>query len=291
MTMRMLSNGLGLTTICTAMVLCAALVAAPTVNADYVSGFEDLNAAPEGVVLTGQDGYYIPPGTDSADFLAYVYSDNALGLPQNPTGGDQFIGGTGPASPTFARAQRDMSFADSATWMLAYDFAAVYLGSGASANNIGSFSLRNEVAGGVTHYIHLMSWVDPEDPTSYNAFYMGYDVGGTQFAQPGMSPGFMWEGLQLDHWYRAWLLLDLEANMIIEVGISDLQDGGQEIFLPTDWYLEGGGGGASAPPMNFRFFAGGTVAGNSVAFDNIAIESGPVATESKTWSDVKALYR
>jgi len=54
----------------TGMVLCAALVAAPAVFADYVSDFEDLNAAPNGVVLTGQDGYYIPAGTESVDFLA-----------------------------------------------------------------------------------------------------------------------------------------------------------------------------------------------------------------------------
>jgi hypothetical protein len=271
------------------MVLCAVLASGPAV-ADYVSDFEDLSGAPNGVAVTGQDGYYIPAGTESVDFYVYTYTDNALGLPQNPTGNDQFIGGTGPANAVYARAQRDMSFAESATWVLAYDFAAAYLGAGASANNIGSFSLRNEDAA-VTHYIHLMSWVDPADPTTYNAFYMPYDVGGVQFPQPGTSPGMMWEGLELGHWYRAWTLLDLDANLILEVGIADLQAGTQEIFTPVDWYLEGGGGGTTGAPMNFRFFAGGSVEGNTIAFDNIAIEAGPVATESATWSQVKSLYR
>lgn len=271
------------------MVLCIGLVAAPAA-ADYVSGFEDVSGSAGGVVLTGQDGYYIPAGTTSVDFYVYTYADNALGLPQNPDGDAQFIGGTGPANAIYARAQRDMSFAESGTWVLAYDFAAVFLGQGASANNIGSFSLRNEDFA-VTHYIHLMSWVDPENPTTYNAFYMPYDVGGVQFPQPGTSPGMMWEGLELGHWYRAWTLVDLDANLIVEVGIADIQNGTQESFTPVDWYLEGGGGGTTGAPVNFRFFAGGSVEGNTMAFDNIAIEAGPVAIESTTWSQVKSMYR
>ena len=275
----------------TGMVLCAALVAAPAVFADYVSDFEDLNAAPNGVVLTGQDGYYLPPGVTSVDFLAYTYSDNALGLPQNPTGGNQFIGGVGPGDgTTYARAQRDVSFDESATWVLAYDFCAAFLGTPPSADYIGSFSMRNEDAG-VTHFIHLMSWIVPDEPTIYNAFYVPYDVGGTQFPLPGTSPGYMWEGLELDHWYRAWMVVDLELNEIIEVGIIDLQSGAEESYTPTGWYLEGGGGGSSAVPVSFRFFAGGGAPDNALAFDNIAIEAGPVAIEAKTWSDVKSLYR
>jgi hypothetical protein len=184
-----------------------------------------------------------------------------------------------------------MSFGASATWLLSYDFAAAYLGTAPSADYIGSFSLRNEDAG-VTHYIHLMSWVDPNDPTLYNAFYVPYDATGTQFPLPGDSPGAMWNGLELDHWYRAWTLVDLEANLIIEVGIVDLETGAEEIATPPEWYLEGGAGGGSAAPQSFRFFAGGgAAAGNSLGFDNISIEPGPVAIESATWSDVKALYR
>jgi hypothetical protein len=272
----------------TLMVLLGGLAPA---RAEYITGFEDLDASPAGVILTGQDGYYIPPGTISTDFLAFTYMDNALGLPENPTGGEQFIGGTGLGDGSFARAQRDMDFSDGSVWYLAYDFAAVYLGTGESANNIGSFSLRNETAA-VTHYIHLMSWVDPLNPTSYNAFYMPYDAGGAQFPQPGGSPGFMWEGLQLGHWYRAWTKIDLDANMIIEVGIMDLGTGGEEAYEPTDWYLEGGSAGGSAAPMSLRFFAGGGLFGNSMGFDNIEMyPEEPTPAVSASWGAVKTMFK
>jgi hypothetical protein len=274
-----------------AMVLCALSLAVPVANADYATGFEGLPASPFGEILTGQDGYYIPPGTTSTDFLVYTYDGNALGLPPNQAGEDQFIGGTGPAGGTYARAQRDMSFAEGAEWILAYDFAAAFLGAAPSANNLGSFSLRNEAAG-VTHYIHLMSWVDPNDPNSYNAFYMAHDIGGTQFPQPGESPGPAWEGLELNHWYRAWTRIDLALNMFLEVGIIDLETMEEWVVQPVDWYLEGGGGGASAVPENFRFFAGGGVAGNVLAFDNIDIHYvPPVPVEQTTWGAIKAQYK
>ena len=275
--------------LCVMSALCALLLAAPAAQAEYISGFEGLSGSSAGVPLTGQDGYYIPPGTSSVDFLVYTYAGNLLGLPPNPTGGDQFIGGTGPAGSTYARAQRDLSFAGGNVWVLGYDFAAAFLGTGASANNIGSFSIRNE-ATGVTHYIHLMSWVNPDDPTGYNAFYMAYDAGGTQFTQPGTSPGAEWENLELGHWYRGWTVIDLESNMFLEVGIIDLETMAEAIYSPSDWYLEGGAGGTSAVPDCFRFFAGGSVEGNSLAFDNIAIEWQITSIISTTWGGIKSLY-
>ncbi|MCK4306403.1 MAG: hypothetical protein KAY24_19330 [Candidatus Eisenbacteria sp.] len=291
--MRTVSSGYSLRTgaFCLGVALCAVLFAAPAANADYISGFEDLIASPFGEILTGQDGYYIPPGTTSVDFLAYTYDGNVLELPANPTGEDQFIGGTGPAGNAYARAQRDMSFAAGPIWIIGYDFAAVYLGSPPSANNIGSFSLRNEPAA-VTHKIHLMSWVDPENPTLFNAFYMAYDAGGTMFAQPGASPGAGWENLELNHWYRAWTKVDLDTNMIVEVGIIDLETMEEWTFEPTDWYLAGGAAGTPALPECFRFFAGGGVAGNSLAFDNIDIHEEPLTpVESMSWGAIKSIFK
>jgi hypothetical protein len=271
--------------------LCAILLAAPVANADYASGFENLDASPGGVSLTGQDSYYIPPGTDSVDFLVYTYAGNALALPPNSTGGDQFIGGTGPAGDVYARAQRDVSFAAGAIWTLGYDFAATYLGAPPSANNIGSFSLRNEPAG-VTHEIHLMSWVNPDDPTLFNAFYMAYDTNGDQFAQPGESPGPAWENLELNHWYHSWTMIDLDTNMILEVGIIDLETMEESTYEPSDWYLAGGIGGSPDMPESFRFFAGGGVEGNSLAFDNIDIhEEPPTPVHGTTWGGVKSLFK
>lgn len=273
----------------TAMVMCACLLAGAVANASYESDFEDLNASPSGTVLTGQDGYYIPSGTVSVDFLAYTYDGNMVGIPQNPEGGDQFIAGTGPAGGTYARAQRDMDFTGGTVWTLGYDFAATFLGVGPSAQNVGSFSIMaadNTVIG----YIHLMTWVDPEVPHTFNAFFMGYDAGGTMFPQPGESPGPEWEGLDIIHWYRAWATIDLESNMIIEVGIIDLETMQGATHVPSDWYLFGGAAGGETPAC-FRFFAGGGVDGNVLSFDNITITTIPTATETTTWGAVKALYR
>jgi hypothetical protein len=169
--------------------------------------------------------------------------------------------------------------------------AAVYLGVLPSAQNVGSFSIRNDALG-VNHYIHLMTWMDPEVPELFNAFYLAYDAGGTQFAAPGETPGFMWSELQVNHWYRAWTKVDLVANMITECGIVDLETGLSEVEYPVNWYLTGGSAGAQGPPTAFRFFAGGGVDGNVVAFDNVDIHPEPPSpVESVTWGQIKALYR
>jgi hypothetical protein len=163
----------------------ALVLTASVAGAQYSSDFESLNASATGVVLTGQDGFYLPAG--SVDFLAYTYTGNALGVPQNPQGGNQFVGGTGPGDgTTYARAQRDVSFGlGFGVWTISYDFCAGYLGTPPSSNNLGSFSIRYDDAN--VHEIHLFSWVDPNTATNYNAWYMKYDAAGTQDAhhRPG----------------------------------------------------------------------------------------------------------
>jgi len=268
------------------------LWAAQPAVAQYENDFEGLAASGGGTVLTGQDGYYIPPGTTSVDFYVYTYAGNALGLPANPVGGDNFVGGTGPGDgTTYARAQRDVQFGVGfGVWRIQYDFCATYLGVPPSANNIGSFSIRYDDAN--THEIHLFSWVDANNPVDFNAFYMHYDAGGTQVAQPGTSPGAAWENLPLNHWFRSWTTVDLDTNLIVEVGIIDLMTMQESVYLPTNWYLVGGSGGAIGPPQNFRFFAGGSVAGNATAFDNMSItEVLPTPVEQSTWGRIKDTYR
>jgi len=254
-------------------VIAAGLCAVPAMGAGYMSGFEGLAGSPEGTVLTGQDAFYIPNGTDSCDWYVFTYAGNALGLPQNPYGGSQFVGGVGPGSPTYARAQRDVDYGDTDMMVITYDFAGAYLETGESANNLGSFSPQPYP--GAATYIHLMSWVDPIDPVAYNSFYLAYDAAGVAHAQPGMSPGAEWENLDLEHWYRSYTVLDFASNRIVEVGIKDLDSGDEAVYNPSDWYLEGGEAGGLGRPTGFRFFAGGTVTGNALGFDNIAIVPNP----------------
>ena len=263
------------------LLACATAVAQP-----FSTGFEDppyLGSA-AGTVLTGQDGWYLPAGVDS---MVYTYAGNALGVSPNPTGGDQFAAGTGPGSPDFARAQRDLTWG-TGTWTVAYDMAGLYDGPAPGANNIGSFSLQPSAT--CAGYIHLFSWVDTADPVDFNAFYMAYDAGGTQFAQPGASPGPEWEALDLNHWYRHSTIIDFDINMITEVSITDLTTGVSATYNPTDWYL-GGGTTPADPPTGFRFFAGGGVAGNSVAWDNLGVVPEPATLSALLLAGLALLRR
>lgn len=245
-------------------------------GATYISDFETLSASNGGTVLTGQDSFYLP--TVSTDFYAYTYAGNSLGLPQNPQGGAKFVAGIGPAitgTISGARAQRDTALG-SGTWTFAYDFAASYVGTDPATQFVGSFSTQPS---GNSHFVHLMSWVDPTDPTTFNAFYLAFNESGNEFDDPER-PGSAWESLLTNNWYRAWTTVDFDTNRIVEVGIQDIQGAGAAVAVnPSDWYLEGGMAG-SPDPTAFRFFAGGTsgsTGGNTLAFDNVSIAPGEYA--------------
>lgn len=191
-----------------------------------MSDFEGLNASDTGTVLTGQAGFTLPFAY-SSDWDAYTYLNNLPGLPQNPTGGSKFVAGAAPAigSISGARAQHDLSSNTGGLWTFSYDFAATYIGAvGDASDNIGSFSTQPN--GSSSNFVQVLSWVDPADPVSFNAFYVAYDVSGAQFNRAGESPGSAWEGLSIDNWYRGWTTADYDLNRIIEAGIMDLQGGG-----------------------------------------------------------------
>jgi hypothetical protein len=240
--------------------------------AQYLQDFEALNGSPAGVVLTGQDGYYLPTG--STDFKCYTYAGNALGVVQNPDGGAQFIGGTGPGDGvTYARAERGVTFGPG-RWELWYDFCGIYTGAPPGSNNLGSFSMRQASVN--TVHINLLTWVDPANPTAINSTYIAYDQNGIQFPIPGTPPGPEWANLPPNHWYRARTVVDLDQNTIIEVGIRDLSGGNEAVYNPTGWYLIGGAAGG-LPPDGIRFFGGGGTPGNTTCWDNTIIREATVA--------------
>ncbi len=252
--------------VCLGLAVCVA-------NADYQSGFENVVGSPGGTVLTGQDGYYIPAGTDSVDFLVYTYQGNVLGLPQNPTGQDQFVAAEGPAGGFYGRAQRDILWpTDTAT--VGYDMAASYTGTPPSSDNVGSFS--SQLYPGEATYIHLMSWSDSAALT-FRALYLGYDAAGVALPHPGASPGPEWENLPINYWYRFETTIDFAANQITGASITDLVTGVTTSAPLSGVYLEGGEAGGSPPPSGFRFFAGGGTAGNVTAWDNISIVPEPAS--------------
>ena len=249
-------------------------------NAEWSSGFEPPTyiGSPAGVDLNGQDGFYNPSPADSVSFKVYSYAGNALGLPANPFGGEQFVGGTGPGGSIFARSQRDMTYGDgTGLWTAAFDIAATYTGSGASNQNLGSFSTQpldiyNPTAAA---YICLTQWVDINNPTLWDANYVCFDAAGA-YVYPAVVPDPAFHNLAIDHWYRWSTTFDFDSNMITEVSIMDLDTGTSATYNPTGWYLGGGAGGGLAPPNGFRFFAGAAdPAGNTLAFDNLNIVPEP----------------
>src|SRR5687768_913836 len=67
------------------------------------------NGSAGGTILTGQDGWYLPP-VGGVDWNVFTYAGNTMGVVANPGGGGaQFIGGIS-AGTTFARAQKDFAW-------------------------------------------------------------------------------------------------------------------------------------------------------------------------------------
>lgn len=252
------------------------LIAAGSASAQYSQDFNGLNGSAGGTVLTGQDGFYIPDGTDSVDFDVYTYDGNTMGLPQNPDGGTQFAGGIGPGAPggvnTFARAQRDLPYGDgTGVWTATFDIAATYMGQLPAVQNLGSLS--TQVFPDEATFIALARWNDLNTADSWNADYVWFDAAGTQLIEEVGDPGFL--GLDAERWYRWSTTFDLDTNLILEVSIMDIISGDVSTNNPVDRYLFGGAAGAPSP-TGLRLFAGGSGQdGNALGFDNLSITPEP----------------
>ena len=220
-------------------------LASSTVLAQYWTDFEGLNASPTGVVLTGQDGYYLPAGTQSVDFKVYTYMNNSLGFPPNADGSVRFAAGTGPADSFFARAQRDVSFAISDRWEFSFDVAVKYLGTLPTAQNVGSFSTQlfpNEAT-----VILLARWVDVNTATNWNADIIWFDDAGNQLTEEIPDPHF--QNLSKDEWYRWGCKFDLATNQVVEICVAYQSTGMTYTYFPTNRYLWGGAAAHRRPPV------------------------------------------
>jgi hypothetical protein len=275
----------------TAVALCfgLALLACSAASAEYVTNFDPptFDGSAEGVVMSGQDGWYLP---DGVDYNVYTYEGNVLGVATNPLGNTQFVAGVGPGG-VYARAQHDIDWSTAGVWEIEYDVATLYDGDPPGANNLGSFSIQPS-ADSVGSMIHLFSWVDPDIATNWNAFYMHYDAAGNQVAQPGTSPGPEWGNLDLNHWYHFEMTVDFDVNMITEVGITDITGGGDPVYYePADWYLSGGDVGGPPTVTALRLFAGGGVPGNTVAWDNLSVIPEPATLSTLLLASLALLRR
>jgi hypothetical protein len=233
----------------------------------YESGFEPplYTGSPEGVSVSGQDGWYLPP-VGGQDGKVYTYADNVLGFPANPTGGEQFEGGVSDGA-LFPRAQHDHNFVGSSTeidFIIGYDTAVKYTGNFPAAANLASFSLQDSTV--ARFFISLNNFEDPNTATTWKAEFNVYDAAGTPLNN--QSPGAAWTGLAVDHWYRLTATVNFHTNRLFHVTITDLTTGDtSEADVP--WYLTGGENPVLPRPTAFRCFVGGS-AGSTAGYDNVS---------------------
>jgi len=234
--------------------------------AQYDDGYEadTYTGDADGEVLTGQNGYYVPPA-GGVDFKVYTYAGNTLGLPANPRGGDQFVGST-TVDATLSRAQKDLAYGDgTGTWTVCFDVCA----GAAAANNLASFSTQNY---GITPFqatfIMLMRWDQEEPTTEWNADIVYDDAGGNPITAE--IPDVNFQDNPSYHWFRRCATFNLADNSIVELTLTDLVTGERFVYAPTGWYLDGGSAGGLPPPSGLRLFCGGGV-GNQIGYDNVTV--------------------
>lgn len=247
------------------------IAGAAIVHADFTTGFEapDYSGSSGGVVVTGQQGWTMPSGTDQK---VYTYQDNALGFVQNPTGGDQFMAGRSPGSSVYARAEHGMDFSGRDVWTMGYDIAALYDNTVTATDNIGSFSLQPSAS--ARSFTAVDQWMDPATHNAWQINFIVCDAAGTQYSAY-QSPGDAWANLQLNHWYRMVTVVDFTTNKIASTTIYDLMAGTHSTFVPDAWYLTGGASPSQPMPTAFRYFVGGNTAGNTVGVDNVSLVPEP----------------
>jgi len=229
------------------------------------------NASAGGTLLTGQNGWYLPPIAGSVDFNAFTYTGNAYGFPANADGGTQFISGRWIGNTNFARGQHPLDFSAGGTWTATWDVAAKFDGTLPTFENLGSFSLQDSTLS--RYWQQLMNW--GTHAATGDLFDINYGV----FTAAGgaiafMSPGPAWQGLSVNHWYRQTTRWSFTSNLITEVTITDLTTGATTTANPVGWYLAGGAASALPLPTDIRVFAGGsgaTTQGNISAWDNITV--------------------
>jgi len=209
--------------------------------------------------------------------MVYTYAGNPYGIPQNPNGGDQFLNGLSQGGTAYARAQHDYNWAAETIVTIGFDMCVKFTGVTPATDNIGSWSMQDSAT--ATYIQSLYTWVDYTHPVTYRAGYFTNEV---QTA-PGAFPSGEWEALLTDHWYRQTVTVDFSTWLVTQCTIQDLTIGGPvHTANPEGWHFIR----YTTPvmPTAFRFFTGGTTAGNLTAWDNLSIE-GPQPTAACCYPD------
>src|SRR5258708_4663769 len=175
-------------------------VAASAASAQtFQTGFEDpdYQGSAQGVVVTGQQGWYLPNVMGSTNAFIFTYDSNALGLPTNTYGELQFLGAQ-VMSSNLARAQLDFDWSALSVWTVSYDFAAGFNGTPPAVDNISSFSLQDSLV--ARYFIAVNPCVPGFEGSQWAAAYIVFDATGGQMGP--LAPGPQCLNPALNHWYR-----------------------------------------------------------------------------------------
>jgi len=241
--------------------------------AQFSDNFESETGSSAGTVITGQNGWYLPAGTDA---FVFTYSGNTLGFPQNPSGNRQFLGNVTGSGSNPSRAQHDVTFSGG-MWTVGFDFCAGYNGALPAADNLGSFSLQTS---STNYFQTIYQWGNNTGTaTMFNANigHFGSTGGSGGSGISFDSPGAAWQNLPVDHWFHQTVTWSFDTGLITDTTLQDLTANGVlNDFQPTGWYLQGGANNVNNLPLPsaVRFFAGGGQ-GNLMGYDNLAIHGVP----------------
>lgn len=250
------------------LMLGAALVS--TGWAQYATGFdsgEGYVGDADGEDLNGQNSWYNPVPATSISFKTYTYAGNVYAIPAPPTGGgDQLAIGTGPAGSIFARSQLDIAYGDgTGVWKVEYDIYVTFTGTLPTTQNAGSYS--TQTFPGDNTCIMLTEWTDPATAATWDASMVWFNAADAQLQEKVTGQ----TALATNTWHHRWMTMDLTTNQVTEVGVKNLTTEVTAVYNPTDRYLDGGSAGTGPPPDGLRLFAGSaSVAGNTLAFDNLS---------------------
>jgi hypothetical protein len=270
----------------------ALIAACGAAQAQYTFETPTYTGSAAGTIVTGQDGWYLPPVAGSQDGNVFSYTGNALGFPPNPNGSGQFEGGQGNATGP-ARAQHTLDFSAGGVWQASWDCTGRWNGAALPAvNNIGSWSMQPSAAPpfAARYFQQLMSWggagnnyqpaaTPPTDHLAAADFFhihWGYFTAASPATIAFSVPGPEWLDLPVGHWYHITCKWDFTAAQILEVSIKDLTANGPTTtsdVTSLGWYLQGGPNSTNPLPTDIRIFAGG--AGDASAWDNLIVQ--PVA--------------
>src|SRR5262245_3650355 len=212
-------------------------------HAQYSSDFEGpvFSASPGGEPLAGQDGFYVPAGSQ-VDGRCYHYAGNELGISPNPTGGDQFVA-CQRSSSDFARAEHAVSFDGADCWFVDLDLNVSHIGPLPTANYAGSVSLQPYPDDGSA--VVLFYWDDVRTAETFHIRVLGFDAaGGTPYLAGLPIPDEGFRNLDANRWYRMTIRVEfLAVNAITGVSIFPLDGGPVASFAPFDlqgFHLGGG---------------------------------------------------